>query len=162
MKKILFIIVAIIGVSTQVSAQNIADHAIGVRFGDSSGFGAEANYQLGLSEKNRLEFGLGIRDGSRNESIKAIGLYQWVWNIDGGLNWYAGPGAGIEFVNFDDDYYDDRDSKAYAIIAGDVGLEYNFDFPLLISIDFRPEIGFEDYDDDDIRFNVGLSARYQF
>jgi hypothetical protein len=22
-------------------------------------------------------------------------LYQWVWNIDGGFNWYAGVGGGL-------------------------------------------------------------------
>jgi hypothetical protein len=22
-------------------------------------------------------------------------LYQWVWNIDGGFNWYAGVGGGV-------------------------------------------------------------------
>ncbi len=27
--------------------------------------------------------------------------------------------------------------------AGDIGIEYNFDIPLQLSLDFRPEIGIE-------------------
>jgi hypothetical protein len=29
----------------------------------------------------------------------------------------------------------------FVFAAGDIGIEYNFDIPLLISLDFRPEIG---------------------
>jgi hypothetical protein len=29
--------------------------------------------------------------------------------------------------------------------AGDIGIEYNFDIPLLISLDFRPEFGGSGY-----------------
>jgi hypothetical protein len=59
-------------------------------------------------------------------------LYQWVWNIDGGFNWYAGVGGGVG--SYSRDYYDNRnyDSNAFAFAAGDIGIEYNFDIPLLI------------------------------
>jgi hypothetical protein len=30
-----------------------------------------------------------------NNAIKLAALYQWVWNIDGGFNWYAGVGGGL-------------------------------------------------------------------
>jgi hypothetical protein len=30
-----------------------------------------------------------------DNAIKLTGLYQWVWNIDGGFNWYAGVGGGV-------------------------------------------------------------------
>ena len=86
------------------------------------------------------------------DAYKLVGLYQWVWNIDGGFNWYAGPGAGIAQVDFDDDFFDDNDfddSETYVFLAGDIGIEYNFDFPLLLSLDFRPEFGFGDYDEHD-------------
>jgi len=45
-----------------------------------------------------------------------------------------------------------------------VGIEYNFDFPLLLSLDFRPEIGFgnDDFDTNDLDFDIALGVRYQF
>jgi len=48
--------------------------------------------------------------------------------------------------------------------AGDIGIEYNFDIPLLISLDFRPEIGFGDelYDNNDLGLDIALGLRYQF
>jgi hypothetical protein len=30
-----------------------------------------------------------------DNAIKLAALYQWVWNIDGGFNWYAGVGGGL-------------------------------------------------------------------
>jgi hypothetical protein len=51
---------------------------------------------------NRLELDLGWRNrndyknnGYDDNTIKLTALYQWVWNIDGGFNWYAGVG-GVE------------------------------------------------------------------
>jgi hypothetical protein len=69
-------------------------------------------------------------------------LYQWVWNIDGGFNWYAGVG-GIGTFGYDYDNRNYNDSICFA--AGDIGIEYNFDIPLLISLDFRPEFGGNGY-----------------
>jgi len=161
MKKILFTLAIIVSFTVASQAQDISKHAIGVRLSDSKGFGAEANYQLRLSEKNRLEFGLAARNNKKTDAFKAIGIYQWVWNIDGGLNWYTGPGVGVGQIIFDDKHFDDRSTETFAFAAGDIGMEYNFDFPLLISIDFRPELGFGDYRND-VVFDIGLSARYQF
>ena len=45
--------------------------------------------------------------------------------------------------------------------AGDIGIEYNFDIPLLLSLDFRPEFGFGDYNDD-LDLDIALGIRYQF
>ena len=58
--------------------------------------------------------------------------------------------------------YDVKD--AFVILSGTVGIEYSFDFPLLLSLDVRPEIGFGDgyYGNDDLDFDVGLGVRYQF
>jgi hypothetical protein len=47
------------------------------------------------------------------------------------------------------------------IIAGNLGLEYDFDFPLLLSLDFRPEIGFGNVGDD-LNFDIAVGIRYQF
>ena len=35
----------------------------------------------------------------------------------------------------------------FVFAAGNIGIEYNFDIPLLISLDMRPEIGLIGYDD---------------
>ena len=50
---------------------------------------------------------------------------------------------------------------SYLFGAGVVGIEYNFDIPLLISLDFRPEIGFSDIYDG-LNSDIALSLRYQF
>lgn len=160
MYKKLSVLVIILASAFSMQAQDISKHAIGLRLGDSDGFGAEINYQHALSERNRIEAGFGWRSTNRTEAIKLTGLYQWVWNIDGGFNWYAGPGGGIGQIAFDDGFFNDRKNEAFVFIAGNIGLEYNFDFPLLVSIDFRPEFGFGDYRDD-VDFDIGLSARYQ-
>lgn len=87
------IIVLVIGFT--LNAQDISKNALGLRLGDSDGFGAELSYQRDLSKNNRLEFDLGWRDGKNYDGFKLAGLYQWVWNIDSGFNWYAGFGGGI-------------------------------------------------------------------
>lgn len=151
--------------SSIITAQEISENAIGLRFGDNDGFGVEANYQRSIgSNNNRLEFGLGLRNNDDFNAFKLVGLYEWLWNIDGGFNWYAGPGVGVGQYNAKDDRFDNGvllDDETFAFIAGVAGIEYNFDFPLLLSLDVRPEFGFGDYRDD-LDFDIALSARYKF
>jgi hypothetical protein len=90
--------------------------------------------------------------------LKLTGLYHWVWQLDGNFNWYAGPGAGIASYDFDDNRIDD---ETFIFLAGNVGIEYNFDIPLLLSLDFRPELGFGNFNDD-LDFDIALGIRYQF
>lgn len=145
------------------NAQEIADNAIGLRLGDSDGFGAEISYQRALGDNNRLEVDLGWRDGKNYDGFKLAGLYQWVWSLDGNFNWYAGAGGGLG--SFSVDIPGGKDvSDTFVFAAGDIGVEYNFDIPLLLSLDFRPEIGFGDdlYDNNDLDFDIALSIRYQF
>ncbi|WP_323788985.1 hypothetical protein [Psychroserpens sp.] len=160
MKKLFLVAIAFIGFTT-VNAQEIAENALGLRLGDSDGFGAEISYQRGLSDNNRLEFDLGWRSGSGYDGFKLSGLYQWVWNIDGGFNWYAGAGGGIGSYSFDNVVPGFDSSETFVFVAGDIGIEYNFDIPLLLSLDFRPELGFGDFRDD-IDFDIALGIRYQF
>ncbi|MUP45681.1 hypothetical protein E0K83_07980 [Gramella sp. BOM4] len=162
MKKIVLFAAFVLGgvLFHQANAQRIADNAIGLRIGGGGGYGAEISYQRAIGgDNNRLEFDLGWRDDSHFDAIKLVGLYQWVWNIEGGFNWYAGAGAGLG--NFDDNRH--NNDGLFALIAGDIGIEYDFDFPLLISLDFRPEIGFSNYDDhDDFTPDIAIGLRYQF
>ncbi|UZO80193.1 hypothetical protein NBT05_14710 [Aquimarina sp. ERC-38] len=159
--KSLFFIGCLLSVGfLSLQAQDISKNAIGLRLGDDDGFGAEVSYQRGLGNAQRLEFDLGWRANNNFDAVKLAGIYQWVWNIDKGFNWYAGPGAGFVFIDFEDPSGRD-DSETFIFIAGDIGVEYNFEFPLLISLDFRPEIGFGN-NDDDLSFDIGLGVRYQF
>ena len=155
--------VLIAGFASQATAQEISKNAIGFRIGDNDGFGGEISYQTRLSDKNRLELDLGLRNNNYRNAWKLSGIYQWVWNIDGGFNWYAGFGAGIGTWSHKDKYYKgDEDDGVFINADGNIGIEYNFDFPLLISIDFRPEFGIINDYGDDLDFDLALSLRYQF
>jgi hypothetical protein len=147
---------------TTVFGQEIADHAIGLRLGDRDGFGAEVSYQKSISKYNRLEFDLGWRDHSQYNAFKLAGIYQWIHQLDGDFNWYYGVGGGLGNVDFDDILKDDG---LFIFGAGNIGIEYNFDIPLLLSLDFRPEVGLVGYDDrfsDNFDFDIALGIRYQF
>jgi len=156
MKKIIISLAFFASVIFSVNAQDISRNAIGLRLGDNNGFGTEISYQGELSEYNRIEVDLGYRSQGiknskdKNNAFKLSGLYQWVWNIDGSFNWFAGLGGGLG----------DRSTYGFFVNAdGVVGIEYDFDFPLLISLDFRQEIEIKgDYGGSDI----ALSLRYQF
>lgn len=165
MKKTLLLLVIALGFSSLGVAQEVADHAIGIRIGvDSDGVGPEANYQHGLSNNNRLEFGLAYHGDSYLNTTKITGLYHWVWAIDNGFNWYAGPGAGLGIANhkYKNYPYSGRKKKSdlFGYVTGAVGIEYKFDFPLLLSFDFRPQFNFGHVDD--ISYDFGVSARYVF
>ncbi|VAV83459.1 FIG00552350: hypothetical protein, partial [hydrothermal vent metagenome] len=56
MKNICLIAIALLGFTFTTNAQEIASNAIGLRLGDSDGFGAEISYQKGIGDNNRLEF----------------------------------------------------------------------------------------------------------
>jgi hypothetical protein len=147
MKKIVLIIACLFTFILTSKAQEISDNAIGLRLSGGEDFGAEISYQKALLENNRLEIGLGL--GENFGRFKAVGLYQWVWNLEENFNWYAGFGGGLSTTN-----------KTSIFGAGNVGVEYNFDVPILLSLDFRPEIRI--VGDAGLRSVVALSVRYQF
>ncbi|WOD43485.1 hypothetical protein [Hwangdonia lutea] len=163
MKKLFLLSVAVLGFTFSASAQEISNNAIGLRLGDSDGFGAEISYQHALGDNNRLELDLGWRDGKNYDGFKLAGLYQWVWNLDGGFNWYAGAGGGLGSFSVNVPGGSDA-TDTFIFAAGDVGIEYNFDIPLLLSLDFRPEIGFgnDNFNNNDLDFDIALGIRYQF
>ena len=169
MKKIILSAVMLIGLAFSSQAQDISKNALGLRLGGNNGFGTEITYQRALGDNNRLELDLGWRNrknfdnkGYDDNAIKLAALYQWVWNIDGGFNWYAGVGGGIGTDNRD--YYDNSNynNGVFAFAAGDIGIEYNFDIPLLISLDFRPEFGSNSYYRNGYGSDVALALKYQF
>ena len=80
---------------TSLSAQEIANHSIGLRLGDSDGFGAEISYQKSIGRYNRAELNFGYRDSREYDGIKAVLVLQWIHNIDGGLNWTMALGVAL-------------------------------------------------------------------
>ncbi|MFK5973587.1 MAG: hypothetical protein QM485_09935 [Flavobacteriaceae bacterium] len=164
MKFLKVIILTICFGSLSAGAQEIADHAIGLRLGDSDGFGAEISYQKSLFRYNRLEVDLGWRDSRNFDAFKLVALYQWIHSIDQGFNWFYGVGGGLGSVDFTPLPNNTPDGGLFVFAAGDIGVEYNFDFPLLLSLDFRPEIGIIGYDgfSDAFDFDIALGVRYQF
>ena len=162
MKKVFSVLILLLIAVSTVNAQKISNHAIGIRFGDNDGFGGEISYQRQLTETNRFEVDLGYRDHKDFNAFKLSGIYQWVWNIDEGFNWYAGFGAGIGSWSYNNGFTSDIDDGIFINADGNIGIEYNFEAPFLISIDFRPEIGIIGDYGKDTDLDLALSIRYQF
>ena len=70
-------------------------------------------------------------------------------------------GGGFASYDLDNVAPGADDSDTGLLVAGNIGLEYDFDIPLILSLDFRPEIGFGDINDD-LDFDIALGIRYQF
>lgn len=161
MRTSLFSLLFLIGIGFSAFGQNISKHALGVRLGDDDGFGAEISYQLGLGSDTRLEADLGIRSGNNYDGFKLTALHQWVFPLDGNFNWYVGAGGGAGVYSIDNPIPGTDDTDSFAFLAGNAGIEYNFNIPLMLSLDVRPELGFGDFNDD-FDFDLGLGIRYQF
>ncbi len=143
-------------------AQDISKNALGLRLGNNNGFGGEISYQRGLSKNNRLELDLGWRNSNNVNAIKIAGLYQWVWNIDEGFNWYAGVGGGIGSWKSKAFFLNTGESNTVVFAAGDIGIEYNFDVPIQLSLDYRPEFYLSNGINDNFGSDIALGIRYRF
>ena len=131
MKKLL-VLVALIAISAV--AVNAQKRAIGARLG----YGLEFSYQHNMGEKNMLEVDAGLPGFS---GIEAAATYDWLfpissWQKAGSWNWYAGVGAGAGYS-----WLWGWGNYGYVGVAGRLGIEYNFDFPLSLSLDWRPIFG---------------------
>ena len=128
MKKIIVIAAILFGFAVAATAQ---PRAIGVRIGN----GGEISYQHSMGS-NFLEVdgGLGLGfDGVFN--VGATGIYNFMISEFGnGFGFYAGPGAGVGLGLGEANYFT-------LSAAGMVGIEYNFSFPLQLSLDFRQHVG---------------------
>lgn len=167
MKKTIIATVLLLAVGFTMNAQDISKNALGVRLGGNDGFGGEISYQARLSTTHRLELDLGWRNGNNYDGFKLAGLHQWVMPIENRFNWYVGLGGGVGSYSFKDDNNFNNGNNyndTFVFVAGDIGIEYNFDIPLLISLDFRPELGFGDarYNNNDLGLDIALGLRYQF
>lgn len=164
MKKVFLSAVMLIGLAFSAQAQDMSKNALGLRLGTNDGFGAEISYQHKLSSDNRLELDLGLRNNNNVNAFKLTGVYQWVWEIENHFNWYAGIGGGLGNNSYDYNLggTNYKDNYTYAFAAGDIGLEYHFDIPLMISLDYRPEFYFTDRVAKDFGSDIALGIRYKF
>jgi hypothetical protein len=160
MKKLFISLTVCVGFIFTTQAQKISENTLGLRLGDNDGFGAEVSYQRALGSSNRLEADLGWRNSRNADATKLTVIYQWVWNIDGNFNWYAGLGGGVGSWRYSESGF--NDSGIFVFAAGDIGIEYDFDIPLLLSLDFRPEFGGRGYYENNYGSDIAVSVRYQF
>ncbi len=130
MKKFILVLAATVLAAVAVSAQ---PRAIGARFG----WGAEVSYQHSLGADNMLSAELMF---PAFYGIGAAATYDWLnpfntvipWNHKGEWNWYMGVGGGLSYI---------FRSHIDVGVAGRIGVEYDFWFPLQLSLDWRPVIG---------------------
>ena len=133
MKKslILAAILAVVSVATAVAQPR----AIGANIG----YGIDVSYQHALGEANMIDLSVNI---PMFAGIGATATYDWInpfgtaipWNEKGEWNWSLGVGAGVGIYGF-------NAPVVYAGAVGHVGVEYNFWFPVQLSVDYRPNIG---------------------
>lgn len=159
MKKMILTLALAVSLAGALCAQ-VDGKAIGLRLGSGFGYGAEISYQQPLSKVNRLEVDLGLNSWG----FGLNGVYQWVWDLSDladGFNWYAGVGAGIGSYNFKFNTLPDNPSNLSVGVLGQIGIEYKFEIPLTISLDYRPGIyivpSFNGAYD-----GICLGARYRF
>ena len=138
------------------TAQQFTKNTIGLRLGASEGFGTEISYQRALTDKNRMEFNIGWRSADSYDGLRINALYQWVWSLQNNINWYYGGGVGFSNFNFEE-----GGNEFAPGILGSIGVEYNFDFPVLISLDLRPSLNISD-NIDALNLDIGFGVRYQF
>lgn len=161
--KIVAIVVLMLCSENHISAQ-VNPHAIGIRgLQGNYGSGGEISYQHGMGDANRLELDLGWR-GNRGNGIdyyysQFTAVYQWVWNISDGFNWYAGLGGQIS--SFRDRKFPGNDGIRLSV-GGQFGIEYDFNTlgaPILISLDTRPMFLFYG---SNFGYGAAFSIRYTF
>lgn len=149
MKNFFLLTIIGIGLFTMSNAQ-VDGKGLGLRFGGLKGDNTEISYQHPLGDSNRLEADLGISSWG----FGATGIYQWVWDLSelaDGFNWYAGFGGTLGI----------SESKIGLGIAGQVGIEYTFDIPLQLSLDFRPAVYFLPGISNSVD-GICLAVRYKF
>jgi len=159
-KQLLSFVLLLMAIGTFGQVKN--EHALGMRIGGGNTFGSQVTYQYGISNYNRLEVDLGFNSNNDGNGFNLSGAYQWVWEIEGGFNWYAGPAATLGSWSYKSKYDGSGSSGAYLGLGGQIGVEYNFvEVPINISLDTMPQFGFGPTDHN---FTMGLSLgiRYVF
>jgi hypothetical protein len=159
MKKVILMLSILLSLTNVLNAQ-VENKAIGLRLGSGFGYGAEISYQQPLSKINRLELDLGLNSWG----FGLNGIYHWVWDLSAladGFNWYAGFGAGIGSYNFGYVGNPNGSSNFSIGAVGQVGIEYKFEVPLTLSLDYRPGMYFLNGFNSSID-GICIAGRYRF
>ena len=162
MKKYLFLAMLAVA-SVMAYAQ---PRAIGGRLG----YGAEFSYEHSLGEANMISLEAGVPGFN---GIEAACTYDWIdpfgtkfpWEHKGEWHWYMGVGGALQ-TGFQFNW-------GFIGAAGRFGVEYDFWFPLQLSIDFRPTLGVgfasngnggmaAGFGYDVYQGGLGLGVRYKF
>ena len=155
--KYIFLGIVVFLMSNFSRAQIETEHALGLRLGGSNGLGYEISYQRAVDLQNRWQFDLGAKSNNDLNIFKFSTAYQWVHDLSAlaiGFNWYYGAGAGIGAVD------GSSASETFVNILANLGLEYNFDFPLQLSLGVRPEFGI--VNGGNLSTDLALGVRYSF
>ncbi len=125
--------------------RNYGSYELGLRLGDTYGGSAAVDAMLPLAG-NRLHADLSFH----HDGLILAGLYDWGFPIAPGFIFYPGVG-GIVYIG-----------DVFRLgVTGELGLEYAFDIPLSIGLDWRPIITIIDeggFSGD----GFGLNIRYRF
>jgi len=161
MKK--YLLVAVLAVASL--AAYAQPRAVGVNLGAWSSF----SYQHGFGETNMLDVAANvILPINSGVGVGGHVTYDWIdpfnapvpWNEKGEWHWYMGVGGALA-TNF-------GFNTGFVGAAGRIGIEYDFWFPLQLSIDFRPTLGVAfasggaAFGWDVYTGGLGLGIRYKF
>ncbi len=167
MKKIFIIAVMAIVSVAYAAAQ---PRAIGANLGGGLGF----SYEHGFGEKNMLDVAVSFPLAGLFDKHYGVGAnitYDWIdpfnapvpWNEKGEWHWYMGVGGAGGLYNFS------NPTHWFAGVAGHIGIEYDFWFPLQLSVDWRPSFGVSNWNDGDKLgfdlhglYGISLGVRYKF
>lgn len=102
--------------------------ALGVRLG----YGAELSYQHYMSgNSDFLEADLGWF----SNGFFVSGVYDFNLASEGNFNFYAGPGVQLGATTGEEGTFNIG-------ICGQLGMEYNFNLPIQLSLDWKPGFNF--------------------
>lgn len=148
---ILFSLVLLGGISSQAIAQDVEDRLeLGFRLNLTDAFfDAAVDATYNISSGNRIHGNLFIGNGGLGVDL----IHDWTFSFDGNrrLIFYPGLGGSLYFLNDD----------VVLGVTGEAGLEYRFDIPLSLGIDYRliftltPETNLANN-------GLGLNLRYRF
>ena len=141
MKNLFTVLAFVLIISSSASAK--ANWEAGIRFGDN--FSADLTIPIAATPR--------LHTAVYFDRFGVAPYFDWMFALSGGptgLKFY--PGVGPEFF-----FGNDFDFN----IAGDFGIEYSFDFPLTIGLDWRPHFAVTN-DFDFHSGNWGFIARFRF
>jgi len=173
MKKSLVIALFALACGTMAYAQ---PRSIGANLGANFG----VSYQHGFGDSNMLDVaifcpwaaGNAYQYGGNTWGLGGIVTYDWIdpfgtsvpWNEKGEWHWYMGVGGSGGIYNFNAPSW-------FVGAAGHFGIEYDFWFPLQLSVDYRPVIGITgvssasatiDFDKGGLLSGISIGVRYKF